>query len=136
MIKSLRFPSMKSWMPYLFLISFYVVESQTQSFDINWGNSVRLNTAGGAIELPAFNPENYNFSDTNGLTFSAEWNTSGQLDESSAELKSIESVEVSKADLKQLPLSTIPNTPRLKISNAVYRNGSKGYVEINADYRS
>ena len=131
MIESLRFPSMKSWIPYLFLISFYVVESQTQSFDINWGASVRLSTASGTIELPAFNPENYKYSDTNGLTFSAEWNTSGQLDESSAELKSIESIEVSKADLKQLPLSTIPNTPRLKIANAVYRNDSKGYVEIS-----
>ena len=131
MIKTLRFSSMKSWLPWILLACFYIGKSQTKRFDINWADSIRMSTTSGAIELPSFNPENYSFSDTKGLTFSAEWNVNGLIDETSAELKSIESIEVSNADLKQLPTGTIPNTPRLNVSNAVYRNRSKGYVEIS-----
>ena len=49
--------------------------------------------------------EKYNFSHKNGITFSAQWNINGRIDERSAELKSIESIEISKKDLKQLPAS-------------------------------
>ena len=84
MIKTLRFSSMKSWLPWILLACFYIGKSQTKRFDINWADSIRMSTTSGAIELPSFNPENYSFSDTKGLTFSAEWNVNGLIDETSA----------------------------------------------------
>lgn len=131
MIKTLRFLTMKRLIPFVALCCFYFGTTQTQSFDINWGESITLSTNNSAIELPSFDSKNFNFSHKNGLTFSAQWNISGRLDERSAELKSIESVEISKTDLKQLPLATIPNKPSLRVTNAVYRNSSKGQLEIS-----
>ncbi len=122
---------MKSLLPLITLFCFYFGTSQTQSFDINWDGSTSLSTSDSAIELPYFSSKNYSFSHKNGLTFSAEWDLNGRLDERSAELKSVESIEIPKADLKQLPVSTIPNTPSLKVTNAVYRDRTKGHVEIS-----
>ena len=121
---------MKRLIPFITLFCFYFGTAQTQSFDINWNGSTTLSTSNSSIELPAFDSKSYNFSLKNGLVFSAQWNLNGRLDEDSAELESIESIEISKADLKELPVSTIPNTPRLTLANAIYRDNSKGSVEI------
>jgi len=109
----------------------YVGKSQTQSFDIIWGESVQLSIGSDALELPSFSTENYSFSEQDGLTFSSEWNTVDLINEASVILESYESTAISIADLKQLPISTVPNTPRLKVANAIYRDRSKGYVEIS-----
>ena len=54
------------------------------------------------------------FRSKKGLLFQPNGILTGLLDERSAELESVESIEISKADLKQLPISTIPNTPLIK----------------------
>jgi hypothetical protein len=131
MIKTLRFLTMKRLLLFIALCCFYFGTTQTQSFDIKWNESTTFSTSDSSIEIPSFGSENYNFSHENGLIFTAQWNLKGNLDERSAELKSIESIEISKIDLKQLPISTIPNTPLLKVSNAVYRNRSEGHLEIS-----
>jgi len=131
MTKTLRFFTMNKLLPFIALCCFYFGTAQTQSFDINWDGSTTLSTSNTSIELPSFSSKNYIFSLENGLTFSAQWNLNGLLDERSAALESIESIEISKLDLKQLPLSTIPNAPSLKVTNAVYRDSSKGHVEIS-----
>jgi hypothetical protein len=131
MSKTLRSHIMKRLILYVAFGCFYFGTSQTQSFNINWEGTIAVSTNKSSIELPYFDSKNYNFSHKNGLTFSAQWNVNGRLDERSAELKSIESIEISKKDLIQLPVSTIPNTPNLRVTNAVYRDHSKGHVEIS-----
>ena len=131
MTKTLRFFTMKRLLPFVALFSIYFGTAQTQSFDINWAGSTTLSTPNSSIELPSFDSKNFNFSHGNGIIFSAQWKVSGRIDERSAQLETIETIEISKKDLKQLPVSSIPNTPSLKITNAVYRNHSKGQVEIS-----
>ena len=131
MTKTLRFNTMKRLSTFIALFCFCFGSTQTQIFDITWDESTILSTNNSSIELPSFDSKNYNFSHKNGITFSAQWNINGRIDERSAELKSIESIEISKKDLKQLPLSTIPNIPSLKVINANYRDHSKGHVEIS-----
>jgi len=131
MIKTLRFSIMKRLLFCTVLFCFFTGTSQTQSFDINWEEPTQLSTSERTIELPYFSSENYNFSFSEGITFSAQWNVGTQIDERSAKIESIESVEISNADLKQLPLSTIPNSPQLKVANATYRNTYNGAVEIH-----
>jgi len=131
MTKTLRFNTMKRLSTFIALFCFCFGSAQTQIFDITWDESTILSTNNSSIELPSFDSKNYNFSHKNGITFSAQWNINGRIDERSAELKSIESIEISKKDLKQLPLSTIPNIPSLKVINANYRDHSKGHVEIS-----
>ena len=134
MTKTLRFFTMKRLLPFIAFCYFYFGTAQTQNFDINWDGVTTLSTSDSSIELPSFDSKNYNFSLKKGLTFSAQWNLNGLLDERSAELESVESIEISKVDLKQLPISTIPNAPLLKVTNAVYRDSSKGHVEISPIY--
>ncbi|MDA7706069.1 type IX secretion system sortase PorU [Flavobacteriaceae bacterium] len=131
MTKTLRFFTMKRLLPFVALFSIYFGTAQTQSFDINWAGSTTLSTPNSSIELPSFDSKNFNFSHGNGIIFSAQWKVSGRIDERSAQLETIETIEISKKDLKQLPVSSIPNTPSLKITNAVYRDHSKGQVEIS-----
>ena len=131
MTKTLRFFTMKRLLPFVALFSIYFGTAQTQSFDINWAGSTTLSTPNSSIELPSFDSKNFNFSHGNGIIFSAQWKVIGRIDERSAQLETLETIEISKKDLKQLPVSSIPNTPSLKITNAVYRNNSKGQVEIS-----
>jgi hypothetical protein len=125
---------MKRLILFAALYCFHFGTSQTQRFNINWGESITLGTYNNAIEIPSFDSKNFNFSHNNGITFSAQWNVNGRIDERSVELKSIESVEISKTELKQLPLSSIPNQPSLKVTNAIYRDTYKGHVEISPIY--
>jgi hypothetical protein len=125
---------MKRLILFAALYCFHFGTSQTQRFNINWGESITLDTYNNAIEIPSFDSKNFNFSHNNGITFSAQWNVNGRIDERSVELKSIESIEISKTELKQLPLSSIPNQPSLKVTNAIYRDTYKGHVEISPIY--
>lgn len=134
MHKTLRLFTMKRLILFAALYCFHFGTSQTQRFNINWGESITLGTYNNAIELPSFDSKNFNFSHNNGITFSAQWSVNGRIDERSAELKSVESIEISKSDLKQLPLSSIPNQPSLKVTNAIYRDTYKGHVEISPIY--
>ena len=134
MHKTLRLFTMKRLILFAALYCFHFGTSQTQRFNINWGKSITLGTYNNTIELPSFDSKNFNFSHNNGITFSAQWSVNGRIDERSAELKSVESIEISKIDLKQLPLSSIPNRPSLKVTNAIYRDTYKGHVEISPIY--
>ena len=134
MHKTLRLFTMKRLILFAALYCFHFGTSQTQRFNINWGKSITLGTYNNTIELPSFDSKNFNFSHNNGITFSAQWSVNGRIDERSAELKSVESIEISKTDLKQLPLSSIPNRPSLKVTNAIYRDTYKGHVEISPIY--
>ena len=78
--------------------------SQTQTFDIDWKESIIISTSNKKIEIPSFNIENHNFSFEEGLVFSNQWPISGTIDEASAKITSIETVEISRADLKELSL--------------------------------
>ena len=104
--------------------------SQTQTFDIDWKESIIISTSNKKIEIPSFNIENHNFSFEEGLVFSNQWPISGTIDEASAKITSIETVEISRADLKELPFSTIPNGHQLKLTNTRSRSSIKGAVEI------
>jgi hypothetical protein len=134
MHRTLRLFTMKRLILFAALYCFHFGTSQTQRFNINWGESITLGTYNNAIEIPSFDSKNFNFSHNNGITFSAQWNVNGRIDERSVELKSIESIEISKTELKQLPLSSIPNQPSLKVLNAIYRDTYKGHVEISPIY--
>ena len=126
----LRLLTMKRLLLCISLICSFIGHSQTQTFDIDWKGSIVMGTSNKAIETPSFNMENYNFSFENGLVFSGQWQTNGSIDVASAEITSIETIEISKTDLKQLPLKTIPNGPQMKVANAHSRNKTNGAVEI------
>ena len=127
----LRFLTMIRLVLCLTLICSFFGFSQTQTFDINWKGSTVMSTSKKAIEIPYFNIENHNFSFENGLVFSKQWPINGSINQASAKITSIETIEVSRADLKQLPLNTIPNGPQLKVANAHSRNNTNGAVQIH-----
>ena len=65
-----------------------------------------------------------------GLLFSNQWTVNGLINETSGKITNLETIEISKSELKQLPINTIPNGPQLTISNARSRGKINGAIEI------
>ena len=121
---------MKTLVKYFTLIFCFFGFSQSQTFNINWTGTSLISTVNKSIEVPYFDIENHNFSYEKGLLFSKQWSVNGLINESSGKITNLETIEISKSELKQLPLNTIPNGPQLKVSNARSRDKTNGAIEI------
>ena len=113
----------------LFLVS-CIGFSQQKRFEINWKGSIELKTDNSSIEVPAFNKENFNFSDIDGLTFFAEWETNSPINENSVSLSNVAYVTIPSSELKSLPINTIPTAPKLEVFNATARDKRTVYMEM------
>ena len=121
---------MKTLIKYLTLIFCFFGFSQSQTFNINWTGTSVISTTSKSIEVPYFDIENHNFSFEKGLLFSKQWTINGLINENSGKITNLETIEISKSELKQLPLNTIPNGPQLIVSNALSRDETNGALEI------
>ena len=121
---------MKTLINYFTLIFCFFGYSQSQTFNINWTGTSIISTANKSIEVPYFDVENHNFSFEKGLLFSNQWTVNGLINETSGKITNLETIEISKSELKQLPINTIPNGPQLTISNARSRGKINGAIEI------
>jgi hypothetical protein len=121
---------MKTLIKYLTLIFCFFGFSQSQTFNINWTGTSVISTTSKSIEVPYFDIENHNFSFEKGLFFSKQWTINGLINETSGKITNLETIEISKSELKQLPLNTIPNGPQLTVSNARSRDETNGALEI------
>ena len=127
----MRFFCMKiNFLVVLLLCSFLGV-SQTKSFVINWEKASTISTNNTTIEIPSFSIENFNYSPTNGITYANQWDSKGAVNENSVVMESMQTEQLSIADLKTLSQKLVPNNPQLKVTNTTARNSSKIYVEIS-----
>lgn len=113
----------------LFLTTF-LIGAQQKQFDINWEAPVTLETANSKIIIPSFDKSHFSFTYKKGVTFFAQWEESSYLDENSVALAQVSYATISSSELKELPLSTIPNAPQVKLKNAIDRDNISAYFEI------
>ncbi|MCK8479679.1 type IX secretion system sortase PorU [Psychroserpens algicola] len=113
----------------LLLISFFSFSQQKQ-FNIVWEGIKVLETETSKIEIPSFSTKHFSFLRSQGLKFYAEWEESSYLNENSIQLSQVAYQNISVSDLKDLPLSTIPNTPKVTLRNAIDRDKLNAYLEI------
>ena len=105
--------------------------SQQKQFTINWEEPITLETSTDQIVVPAFDREHFNFTYKSGLVYFATWDENSAIDEGSVELNQVSYTNLTTADLKQLPLSTIPEAPIVKLRNSVDRGDVSAYLEIS-----
>ena len=95
-------------------------------FTIDWDGFQTLSTETFSVKIPAFNKENFSFDFENGLQFVAQWKSAGYIDETNMTLTNVAYSSISKADLKDLDVSKIPNTLVYELKNSKARE--KQYV--------
>ncbi|WP_047547940.1 type IX secretion system sortase PorU [Psychroserpens sp. Hel_I_66] len=121
---------MKKYILLPFLFISLLVYSQQRQFTINWNGYTVLETANSTIEVPSFDKSHFGYSSKKGITFFSQWEVSSQIDENSIELLQVSYETVSVSELKDLSVTTIPNSPQIKLKNAIERENISAYLEI------
>ena len=116
----------------LLLLTFSVgVFAQQKKYTINWDESKTLTGGSFSFEIPAFNPTYFNFDLDKGLRFVDQWESKGLVNESSVSVTNVVYQPITKADLKDLNINTIPNTLQFTLKNTVARNKRYIYFQLS-----
>ena len=120
-----------------FMTFFWVLlcNAQSQQFEINWEGSKVFSSAVSNIELPYFDAKHYNYSKENGITFTAQWNAGFEINLTNASLLSIESEIIPLSDLKNLKLSSIPQSFQYKVYNTKSRGKASNTIVASALFK-
>ncbi|MEZ4793222.1 MAG: type IX secretion system sortase PorU [Gelidibacter sp.] len=121
---------MKKSLLLFFILSQSLLFSQQKSFDISWDGSRTFQTSLSKIEVPSFDKDHLGYNDDSGLIYFSEWESNVAINESSATLSAIVYANITRAELKGLPLKTIPSTPKLTLRNAKARTKRSIYLQI------
>ncbi|WP_458627612.1 type IX secretion system sortase PorU [Winogradskyella sp. PC D3.3] len=104
---------------------------QQKQFNINWNGYKVLETGYSKIEVPGFDEDHFSYNDENGIVFFAQWESDGsQIDENSVSLTNIVYESISSAELKDLNLELIQNTPKFILNNTNARGQYAHYFEL------
>ena len=115
----------------LFFLSFILGFSQQKRFDIIWQGTRIFNTNSSKTEIPAFDSNHFNYDEITGLTFFAQWDVSGAIDEKSIKLTDISYQVISKTELKDLSIDYLPTSPKVKLRNSKDRTKRFAYLEVS-----
>jgi len=108
-----------------FLLLLYItcvsVFAQQQKFEINWETSQKISGGSYTLEIPSFNKENLSFSFEDGLLFVSQWPISNTINESSVTISNITYASISRSELKDLNIETIPTQLKYSLKNSAAR---------------
>ncbi len=108
-----------------FLLLLYItsvsVFAQQQKFEINWEASQKISGGSYSLEIPSFNKENLSFSFDDGLLFVSQWSISNTINESSVTISNITYASISRSELKDLNIETIPTQLKYSLKNSAAR---------------
>nr|WP_321222877.1 type IX secretion system sortase PorU [uncultured Psychroserpens sp.] len=121
---------MKKYLLLSLLFITYISSAQQKQFDIKWSGQTTLETDNSKIVIPSFDKSHFNFTYKDGITFFALWDESTFVDENSVELSQVSYATITATELRDLPLSTIPTTPKITFKNAIDRDNVSAYLEI------
>ena len=113
----------------------YLCHAQSQRFELNWGASKVFYTAKTKIELPHFTGKNYNYSNENGITYTAQWEAGFEINTKNTAITALETEVMSRSELKDLKLSSIPDKFQLNVYNSKNRGALINTVEISAIFK-
>jgi hypothetical protein len=117
-----------------FLLLLYItcvsVFAQQQKFDITWEASQKISSGSYSLEIPSFNKENLSFDFETGLMFIAQWETTSVINEASVLLSNVTYESISKSELKDLDINTIPTTLKYSLKNSYAREKQYAVFEL------
>ena len=115
----------------LLYISCVSVFAQQQKFDIIWETPQKISGGNYSFEIPSFNKEYFNFSFEDGLVFVAQWKISNTINESSVSLSNVTYATMSKSELKDLDIETIPTQLKYSLKNSTAREKQYAIFQIS-----
>ncbi|PWI31290.1 peptidase C25 [Flavobacteriaceae bacterium LYZ1037] len=118
---------------FVFLLFFVtlIAFSQQKQFEINWEGSKVLSTESFKLSVPSFNKANFNFSLTDGLQFVSQWSISQIIDENSVSINNVQYATITRAELKDLNVETIPNELTYSLKTSIARNSYSAYLVLS-----
>ncbi len=122
---------MKKKLFFLFLLSFFLGFSQQKRFEINWQGTRIFNTSVSKTEVPAFDPNHFNYDEITGLTFFSQWEVNGAIDEKSIRLTDVSYQVISPTELKDLSIKHLTSSPKVEFRNSTDRNKKFAYLEVS-----
>lgn len=105
--------------------------AQQQRFEIYWESSQKISAGTYTIEIPSFNKENLSFSFEEGLLFVAQWKISNSINESSITLSNVVYGSISKSELKDLDVTTIPTQIIYNLKNSFARDKQYAIFQLS-----
>jgi hypothetical protein len=105
--------------------------AQQQRFEISWESSQKISAGTYTIEIPSFNKENLSFSFEEGLLFIAQWKISNSINESSITLSNVVYGSISKSELKDLDVTTIPTQIIYNLKNSFARDKQYAIFQLS-----
>ena len=112
------------------LICSTVVFSQQKKYSITWSASEKISGSNFKFETPSFNKEYFTFNFEDGLLFVDQWETINAIDESSITVSNVVYGNITKTELKDLDLKTIPSKLSYSLKNSTSRNKQYGYFQL------
>ena len=122
---------MKKKLLLLTLFASFAIFSQQKTFNIAWNDSKVIATESFSISVPAFNSENFSYSITNGLEFIAQWDITQFVDANSAQITNVSYQPISKSDLLDVSLNTIPTSLKFSLENSTARDKSNAFLTVS-----
>src|SRR5690606_35457421 len=122
---------MKTYILLLFAFVSFFGFSRSKRFEIDWQGTILLQTSNSSIEVPSFDKKHFNFDYATGLSFFAQWDITMPINENSAELIDVSYTTISIAELKSLPLNTIPSAIKFNFKNSTARGKRTAFIEIS-----
>ena len=122
---------MKKKILLLTLLAHLTVFAQQKSFVLNWEGDKTIATESYSLKVPAFNKENFNYNLAKGLQFISQWSTPQLVNENSVELTNVNYSIISKSELKNLNLQTIPNKLEYNIENSIARDKRYAFLTVS-----
>ncbi|MCK0110459.1 type IX secretion system sortase PorU [Flavobacteriaceae bacterium S0825] len=122
---------MKKFLFSIILLTTSLSYSQQKQFTIDWNGTRTLSTSSSKVEVPSFNNSNFSFDHVSGLKYISQWESNGLVNENSLKISNISYLTISKNELKDIRLETIPKKIQLLIKNTNSRGKRSVYFEMS-----
>ena len=122
---------MKKILQFILLVTAFVGYSQQKQFNINWEGSKVLSTTSFSIEVPHFNPANFDYNLDSGLQFTSQWESSRYVNETSITVTNINYSDISSSELMDIDLKTIPTELKYSLNNSTARGKNYLYFKFS-----
>ena len=123
---------MKKILLVLLVLYLTPIFSQEKKFNLVWDKTQTYATDSYSLNIPSFSPsKNFSFDLSNGLQFIEQWVVNGFIDENSIQLTNVSYLPIAKEDLKDINLSTIPNTLQFSLKNGAARSTNYAVFTLN-----
>ncbi|MEL0454876.1 type IX secretion system sortase PorU [Flavobacteriaceae bacterium SZ-1-7] len=108
-----------------------VVFAQQKKYSIAWEASKTLAVGSKSLQVPSFEKDRFVYNFDTGLLFVDQWETKSSIDENSVSLTNISYQSISKNELKDLDLNSIPNELSFSLKNSSSRNKTYAMFQLS-----